>query len=183
MIEPGTYRLGPDNATLCVHTKRGGAAAKAGHDLVIHVTAWQGTLELGADPATTSVALTADATSLRVHKGTGGMQALGDQEKSSIHRTIDDAVLKRREIAFRSTAVRGAAGTGVLAVEGELTLAGRCQPIAFDIAIGDDGRVNATALVTQTRWGVKPYSALFGALKVLDDVEVVLDGQLPARSR
>jgi hypothetical protein len=32
--------------------------------------------------------------------------------------------------------------------------------------------------VTQTRWGMKPYSALFGALKVLDDVEVVLDGRL-----
>ena len=178
LIEPGTYRLGPADATLSVHTRRGGAAAKAGHDLVIEVTSWQGTLELNADPAATTVALTADATSLRVAKGTGGIQPLGDEEKSSIHRTIDDAVLKRREIVFRSTLVEGAAGTGMLAVEGELTLAGRCQPIAFDLVIGDGGRVRATAVVTQTRWGVKPYSALFGALKVLDDVEVVLDGQL-----
>ena len=182
-IETGTHRLGPDNATLSVHTKRGGAAAKAGHDLVLHVTSWQGTLELGEDPATTSVALTADATSLRVHKGTGGMQALGDEEKSSIHQTIDDDVLERRDVVFSSTRVQGAPGAGVLNVEGELTLAGKRQPIAFDVAIGDDGRVSATAVVTQTRWGVKPYSALFGALKVLDDVEVVLDGQLPAQSR
>ena len=76
VIEAGTHQLGPDNATLSVHTPRGGAAAKAaGHDLVIRLTSWQGTLEVGADPEATAVALTADATSLRVHKGTGGMQA------------------------------------------------------------------------------------------------------------
>jgi polyisoprenoid-binding protein YceI len=87
-------------------------------------------------------------------------------------------VLKRQEIVFHSTRVRSAAGGGVLAVEGELALAGSRGPVAFDLALGDDGELSATAIVTQSRWGVKPYSALFGALKVLDDVEVVLDGHL-----
>ncbi len=183
MIEAGTHRLGPDNATLSVHTRRGGAAAKAGHDLVIHVNSWQGTLEVGADPGATTVALTADATSLRVHKGTGGIQALGDEEKSSIRQTIDDEILKRADIGFRSIRVQGTVDAGVLGVEGELTLAGRQGPISFDLTIGEDGSIGATAVVTQTRWGLKPYSAMFGALKVLDDVEVVLDGQLPAQSR
>ena len=41
-------------------------------------------------------------------KGTGGMQALGDDDKANIHQTIDDEVLKRRDIAFRSTAVERA---------------------------------------------------------------------------
>ena len=176
MLPAGTHRLGPGNATLSVHTRRGGAAAKAGHDLVLHVTAWEATLELAEDPAATTVELTADATSLRVHKGTGGMQALGDEDKDNIHQTIDDEVLERQDIVFRSTRVESAAGG--LRVEGDLTLAGATQPIAFDLAIGDDGTIGATAVVTQTRWGMKPYSALFGALKVLDDVEVVLDGQL-----
>ena len=44
--------------------------------------------------------------------------------------------------------------------------------------IGDDGALSATAVVKQTDWGMKPYSALFGALKVHEDVEVVLDGHL-----
>ena len=65
-----------------------------------------------------------------------------------------------------------------LSVEGDLTLAGTTQPIAFDLAVGDDGTLSATAVVTQTRWGMKPYSALWGALKVLDEVEVALDGRL-----
>jgi len=172
------HRLGPGNAALAVHTGRTGAAAKAGHDLVIHVTSWEASLELGEDPATTSMELAADATSLRVHQGSGGVQALGDDDKANIHQTIDDDILERQDIKFRSTRVQGAPDGGAISVEGDLTLVGTTRPIAFDLAIGDDGALSATALVTQTAWGVKPYSALLGALKVADDVEVVLDGHL-----
>ena len=159
-----------------MQTRRGGAAAKAGHDLDIEVTAWEATLEAGEDPEATRAELTADATSLRVRTGTGGMQALGDEDKASIHQTIDDEVLHGQHIVFRSTRVRGTAAG--LSVEGELTLAGATQPITFDLAVGDDGTLRATALVTQSRWGMKPYSAMWGALKVLDDVEVVFEGRL-----
>ena len=183
MIGPGTHRFGPDDATLSVRTRRGGAAAKAGHDLLICVTAWQGTLEIGTDPGQASVELTADATSLRVREGTGGMQSLGEDDKANIHQTIDDEVLKRRDIVFRSTRAELAADRSRIAVEGELTLAGATQPIAFDLLIAGDGTLSATAVVTQTRWGMKPYSALFGALKVLDDVEVVLDARWGPQSR
>ncbi len=176
MIPAGTHRLGPADATLSVQTRRGGAAAKAGHDLDLRVTAWEATLEVGEDPGATRAELTADATSLRVQKGTGGMQALGDEDKENIHQTIDDEVLKRGDIVFRSTRVEQTPAG--LSVEGELTLAGATRPIAFDVAVGEDGRLTATAVVTQSRWGMKPYSALWGALKVLDDVEVVLDGRL-----
>jgi len=176
VIEAGTHRFGPENATLSVRTRRGGAAAKAGHDLELHVTSWHGTLELGADPEETRAELTADAGSLRVHKGTGGMQALGEDDKANIHQTIDDEVLKRREIVFRSTRAEPAGDGGRISLEGDLTLAGTTKPIALDLELRDDGTVGATAVVTQTRWGMKPYSALFGTLKVLDEVEVVLDG-------
>ena len=36
------------------------------------------------------------------------MQALGDDDKANIHQTIDDEVLKREDIMFRSTAVESA---------------------------------------------------------------------------
>ncbi len=92
-IQSGMHRLGPDNATLSVRTERAGAAAKAGHDLVIRVTSWEAELVVGEDPAETSMELTADATSLRVVEGTGGMQALGDDDVANIHQTIDDEIL------------------------------------------------------------------------------------------
>jgi polyisoprenoid-binding protein YceI len=179
-IDAGTYSFGPENATLSVKTRRGGAAAKAGHDLVIEVTAWRGTLEVGADEQGTRVELAADATSLRVQSGTGGVQALGEDDKANIHQTIDDEVLKRQDIAFRSTRVQRAGDDNALAGEGDLTLAGATRPVAFDLVVGEDGALRATAVVTQSRWGMKPYSALFGALKVLDDVEIVVDGHLNA---
>ena len=174
-LQAGTHRLGPHNATLSVHTRRSGAAAKAGHDLVIHVTSWEGTLEVGDDPSATRIELAADATSLRVHKGTGGMQALGDDDKANIHQSIDDEVLKRQDITFRSTGVQHGDDGSRMSVEGDLTLVGTTRPIAFDLVMDDDGKLSATAVVTQSEWGMKPYSALFGALKVVDEVEIVLD--------
>jgi superoxide dismutase, Fe-Mn family len=178
-IQPGTYKLGPRNGTLSVRTGRTGSAAKAGHNLLIHVTAWQATLEVGEDPAQTSIVLAADATSLRVHEGTGGMQALGDDDKANIEETIDEEVLKRQGIEFRSTAVQAADGGGI-GVEGELTLVGKACPIAFDLTVDDDGKLSGGVVVKQTDWGITPYSALFGALKVNDEVEVVIDANLPS---
>jgi polyisoprenoid-binding protein YceI len=105
------------------------------------------------------------------------MQSLGDEDKDNIRQTIDDDVLKKQSISFRSTSV-AADDDGRYRVEGELTLAGATQPIGFDVLVGEDGRLSASATVTQTRWGMKPFSALFGTLKVLDDVEVHLEGGL-----
>jgi polyisoprenoid-binding protein YceI len=174
---PGTYELGPADGTLSVRTSRTGAAAKAGHDLLIHVTTWHATLVAGADAADSSLALEADATSLHVREGTGGMQKLGDDDRSSIRETIDDNVLKRQPIEFRSTAVQ--ADGDRWTVKGELTLVGRTAPLTFDLTIGDDGSLSGSAVVKQSDWGIKPYSALFGALKVADEVVVAVDARLP----
>ena len=43
-----------------MRTERTGAAAKAGHDLLIHVIGWEATLEVGDDP---SIVLEVDPTS------------------------------------------------------------------------------------------------------------------------
>jgi polyisoprenoid-binding protein YceI len=176
-LRPGLHVLGPENGALSVRTGRTGAAAKAGHDLLIDVTAWQATLDVAENPAQTTVALDADSTSLRVREGTGGMQALGDDDKASIAQTIDDEILHGHEIEFRSTAVRPTAeGIGV---EGDLTLAGTTRPIALDVKVGVDGSLSCATVVKQTDWGIPIYSTLFGALKVADEVEVVVEVQLP----
>jgi superoxide dismutase, Fe-Mn family len=175
-IPTGTYRLGPGTGTLSVRTGRVGAAAKAGHDLLLHVTVWQATLEIGEEIA---IVLAADATSLRVREGTGGMQALGDDDMANIEETIDAEILKRQGIEFRSTEVH-AADAGRLGVQGELTLVGTTRPVAFDLVVGTDGRLRGSAVLTQSNWGMTPYSALFGALQVADEVEVAIDAGLPS---
>ncbi len=122
--------------------------------------------------------LTVDPASLRVLEGTGGMQALGDDDKASIEQTIDEEVLKGQAIEFRSTTVR-IDGSRV-DVEGELTLGGTTRPIAFGLELGD--RVAGSAVVRQSDWGITPYSTLFGTLKVVDEVEVAIDATLPGQS-
>jgi hypothetical protein len=160
--------FGPDNATLIVKTKRTGAASKAGHDLVIEVTSWSATLDPDADPALT---LTADPHSLRVIEGSGGIQALEDDDMAGIEQTIREEVLTATPIEFRSSSVEGGR------VEGELELAGESHPISFELAAGEDGRFTGSATVKQSGWGMKPYSALFGTLKVADEVEVSVETQ------
>jgi YceI-like domain len=168
------HTFGPENARLTVRTKRVGAASKAGHDLLMEVTSWSATLDLGGDPAAT---LSADASSFRVLEGTGGVMALGDDDKAGIAKTIDDEVLQATPIEFRSSAVERDARGAPARVEGELELAGRRHPISFELTAAD-GRLTGTAVVKQTDWGMKPYTTLFGALKVADEVEVAIDAGL-----
>jgi polyisoprenoid-binding protein YceI len=172
-IEAGTYKLGPDNATLRVKTGRHGAAAKAGHDLVIEVKSWEATLTVDDDAAASSVELTADPTSLHVLEGVGGMQPLGDDDKADIRKTIDKDVLKTEDISFSSKSVT-VEGDG-LTVSGDLTMGGKSNAVTF-VLTGDGGAIAGSAKVSQSDWGIKPYSALFGALKVNDDVTVEVEG-------
>ncbi len=178
-IQAGTYRLGPDDGTLSVRTKRGGAAAKAGHDLLLHVTSWEATIEVGANASDSTFEIEADGGSLRVVEGTGGIQALGDDDKENIEQTIDEDVLKQQRITFQSSQVQSTAGGSGLNVRGDLTLAGTTHPIEFDVEVDEAGKLGCVAVIKQSEWGIKPYSALFGALKVLDEVEVALAGFLP----
>jgi polyisoprenoid-binding protein YceI len=176
-LPAGSYTLNSANGTLSVRTGRGGAAARAGHDLLIAVGAWEGVLELAEDPSASSVTLTADASSMRVLEGTGGMSKLDDDDKVGIKQTIDDDVLKGTTIAFESSRVT--ADGDRLAVDGELELLGRRKPLSFTIAL-DGHHLTGSATVKQTAWDMKPYSALFGTLKVSDEVVVAVDGQLSA---
>ena len=164
-IQPGTYSYGPDTNTLAVRTDRTGAAAMAGHRLLLHVSRWQATLVVADDPAASALTLDADGGSLVVIEGAGGVQALSDDDKLEIAKTIDEDVLKGTPITFRSTSVTTT--DDGLAVTGDLTLVGKTRSIAFTTPA-------VTLTLRQSDFGIKPYSTLFGALKVVDEVEIAL---------
>lgn len=170
--------FGPENAQLTIRTGRTGGAAKAGHDLLIEIGSWEATLDLDAQPALT---LIADSRSCRVLQGTGGMKSLGEDDKASIVETIEKEVLKGCAIEFRSTAVQRGADENRLTVEGELELRGKRRPVAFELVSGDGG-LSGSATVKQTDFGIKPYSTLFGALKVADEVRIEVDANLDQTS-
>jgi YceI-like domain len=177
-LASGRHTFGPQDAELLVHTRRSGAAARAGHDLVIEVTSWSGTLEIPEDPGQASLALSADGGSFRVREGSGGIQALGEDDKAGIKQTIDDEVLRRSEIEFRSSEVDAEPDGERAHVRGELELMGNTRPVAFELRLAPDGTLTGAATIRQSEWGIKPYSALFGTLKVADELTVTFEGTL-----
>jgi polyisoprenoid-binding protein YceI len=180
-IQPGTHKLGPSNATLRVKTAPTGKAAKMGHNLVIDVTSWSATLVVGENPADTSIELDADGASLEVRDGHGGMKSLTDKDKTTIQESINEDILNPAAIEFRSTEVKTNDDASQLIVGGNLKLIGNEQPVEFTLDVDGDGKLTGTAIVRQTDWKIKIFSQAFGALKVVDEVEVEIDATVPTK--
>lgn len=172
----GTHALGPDAGRLLVKTSRTGLGSKAGHDLTIEVTQWQGTATVDtADPANSSVNVDVEIDSFEVREGTGGIKALTDDDRAEIKKTLREKILhadRYPTITFRSARVEGSPESFV--VEGDLTIVGTAHPVTVRGSLSD-GHVRGGATVVQSRWGIKPYSAFLGALRLRDEVEVEFD--------
>jgi polyisoprenoid-binding protein YceI len=174
----GHFTLGPDDATLLIKTGRTGAMAKMGHDLDIRVNRWSAELELDGNGTASSLTLQADSTSLEVLGATGDPGALKDSDKAKIAKGVNDHVFKGQPITFASREVRDD-GSGTLTVSGDLTLVGTTGPVSFTVTVAEDGTLGGRATVVQTAFGITPYSAMMGALKVEDEVGLVVEGRLP----
>jgi polyisoprenoid-binding protein YceI len=170
-LAPDTHHFGPDNSSLQIRTYREGVAAKAGHDLIIAVTRWDATVEAAAEQW--SVTLNADPRSLEVRQGLRGVKPLTDRDRAEIVKTIDAKVLGGQPIQFRSSAVRLVDERIVL--EGELSMAGVARPLTAQLTVADGPTISGTVSVLQSNWGIKPYRGLMGALKVRDEVEIVIE--------
>jgi hypothetical protein len=173
-IQPGTHKIGPDNGSLKIKTGREGAAAKAGHDLVLEATSWDGTLEMGDSP---SVTLNVDPGGIEVREGTGGAKPLGDKDKADIKKSMKDKILGSSQISFESSDVK--VDNGSMNVSGNLSVAGSSNSISVPLTVGDDGTVRGSVKLSQSDYGIKQFKALMGALKVSDSVEVQIEAQLP----
>jgi polyisoprenoid-binding protein YceI len=181
-LTTGSYAIGPATGPLTVHTRRGGFGAMAGHDLVIEVTRWSGTVRVDADRiGASTVDVVVDATSLEVREGKGSPVPLLSINKSEIAKAIHKVLGtgKHPEIRFRSAAVLPTGGG--FRVQGDLTIAGVTRPAELTVSVhGDPGRPRGSVMTTviQSDFGIKPYSAMLGALKVLDAVEIRAEVQL-----
>jgi polyisoprenoid-binding protein YceI len=182
-ISDGSYVAGPQNGRLLVKTTRTGLGAKAGHDLTIEVSRWQADVTLDtAEPARSAVKVTAEVDSFEVRQGTGGVKPLTDSDRADIKKTIREKVLaagRHPAITFTSTAIAGTPDS--FSIEGDLTITGTTQPVTVHGGI-TDGHAKGSATVVQTRWGIKPYTAFLGALRLSDEVKIEFDVDIAAAS-
>jgi len=180
-LTDGTYKLGPELGRVLLRTSRSGLGRRAGHDLTIEVTRWSGEAAVDtASPANSSLTLDAEIDSLEVREGIGGIKPLTDGDREEIKKTARTKILNASQhptITFRSTGVNGT--PEAFEITGNLTIMGRARPVTVKVRAGDDGRLQGGATVVQSQWGIKPYSAFLGALKLADEVRVEFDLAAP----
>lgn len=158
-----------------VFTFKDGLLSKIAHDLEIEVTRFS----LQIDDATRAITAEFDARSLRVVSAVKGGQhdprALSEADKQKIAGQIVDDVLHANQhpvVRFESTTVTPR-DDGGYDIAGNLTLHGVSRPISARTRL-EDGRQVAEIGIHQPDYGIKPYSAMMGTLKVKPEVRVRL---------
>jgi polyisoprenoid-binding protein YceI len=155
--------------------------AKLAHDLILTANSWNGTLNVDADnPAASSATLSIDARSIEIVEAVGGVKSLSDKDRRDIDKNINEKVLqtsKFPELKFESTSVSGAEPN--FNVAGNMTIAGSTRPV--NVALNVDGTtVTGRTSISQKDFGIKPFSAMMGAIKLRDDVDFELTVSLPS---
>jgi hypothetical protein len=160
-----------------VFTFKEGLLSAVAHDLKLTISSF--TLTASPD----AVSLRLDASSARVLCARQGAQdapnVLSDKDRAKIERTIREEVLDSKrypEVAFRSTRVEPKPSG--YTVEGDLSLHGVTRRISAEVTRAA-GRLVAEVELHQPDYGIKPYSAMLGALKVQPKVKVVFSAPAP----
>ena len=131
--------------------------------------------EAGGDTAA-QITADLDLGSLEVREGTGGAKPLNDGDRRDIKKTMS-GILGDGTASFTSSKITRFGASGG-AVEGTLTINSTTQPARLQVTEAGSGRYRGTATVTQSAFGIKPYSGFFGTLKLKDEVGVEFEVDL-----
>jgi YceI-like protein len=163
--------FGSEQSDCFVYVYREGALSAVGHDLKLRVTDFR--IEVGEEPA---VRAELRADSLRVvgvlRGGAVDDREPGERDRREIEENIRRDVLESERypvITFRSLSV-ARNGDGAR-VTGRLDLHGVVRDIELPVR-WESGRAVARVRVHQPDFGIKPFRALLGALRVKPDVLV-----------
>ena len=173
-----TYTLVPSESSFWVSVGKAGLFSALAHDHEIGVKRFSGRVvvpEAGASGG--SLEMEVDATSLEVLD-----KNPSEEDKKKIFNSMHTEVLesaKNPKITFKSVSVGDVKQTGngaySFVVNGDLTLRGATKRIAVPVAATvTPQQLRATGKYTlkQTDFGIRPYSAAGGTIKVKDEVVV-----------
>jgi len=178
-VRAGRHQLGQEHGKIALLTARDGLAAQVGHDLMIEVGTWSAELEVAADRSAFELIVRADLNSLIVRQGTGGVKPLTDRDRREIALTAGKVLHSDRypEAIFTASKFEPRPGGG--AVAGTLALAGASGPLWLEVSETGRDSFHAIGAVRQSDYGIKPYTAFLGALKVSDLVRIAVEVELP----
>lgn len=162
----------PADAVRCeVLTRREGMLSAVGHDLRIRATRSSWTV----DPARATLTATIHTDSLQVACAVKDERddpgALSESDRQMIDRAMRDDVLEVRRFPEIRVAASFERRGEVATVRGRVTLRGVERPFVAEARRDGDGWT-ASCTLDQTDFGIRPYTAMLGALKVRREVVV-----------
>lgn len=173
-MNESTWSLTAADGELNILTGVAGRAAKMGHRLTIGMQSWRADVHwAGGRP--TAAELTVDVDSLQVLGGEGGLTPLAGPEKAVARSNALKSLDAKKFPQIRFTADEVAETSGGYRLSGTVEIHGTARPQTVDVDVADDGdalALSAQVQVTQSEFGVKPYSLMMGALKVADEVTI-----------
>jgi polyisoprenoid-binding protein YceI len=165
----GAMRRG--QGRLHVFTFKDGMLSAVAHDLRLRLDAFEVTLDGSAVRA--ELDLRALSVEGPVTSGSGEVAAYDARQRADVEKAMHGEVLhtnRNPRAIFQGTAAPDAAG---FRVEGQLELAGKLAPLAFSV-VNQEGGFAARFELQPSRWGIAPYKAMLGAIRVKDSVRVEL---------
>ena len=172
-------RFDASTADCQVFTFKEGLLSAVAHDLELKVT----TLELELDDDYSALTGHFDTQSIRVVDAiVDGRRSpkLSAKDKRKIESNVlSDVLLTRYGTSATFTSKSITAVDAGWEVHGTLTLAGRKKDLTIPV-FKDDGKVIGEVTLHQPDFGIKPYSAMLGTLKIQPDVKVRISVTLPS---
>lgn len=162
--------------TVHLFTFKDGLLARLAHDLRLSVRRFRITLDgttVNAEFMPESIQI--DGT---MREGTLDPNELSDKDKGKIKAAMLGDVLRASQYARVSFTGRVRPQAGAYVAKGTLTLVGKKADVA--VTITREGELAKAAFeLAPSEWGIKPYSALAGAIKLQDRVGVAFEIPIP----
>lgn len=165
--------IGPPEASCRLYTEKEGLLSAVAHDLELTVERFR--LELDEEAGQAEGWFDAKSVKVVTAMASGRPSgALSASDKKKIESNLADEVLRSArfpEIHFRLTELSGQGEERTL--RGTLTLVGKSRAIELRASRAISGWT-VTGRLHQPDFGIAPYSAMFGTLKIKPDVRVEL---------
>ena len=157
------------NGRVEVLTYKDGLLARAAHDLLLEVQ------DFKLSRSGEAVKFEFRPGSLRVvgarHGENVDTNELSADQKNEIQGNIQKEILHTDKYPVSTFTGQGTPANGGYRVNGELELVGKRVPVSFDLHMNGNvakGQVD----IQPTLWGIQPYKALLGAIKLQDKVTI-----------
>jgi len=183
---PITLEINSSMSALHARTHKAGVASGLAHNHIIAASQLSGTVTFDPDaPSTFSVEVTVQTASLkaddpRLRHRYGLEGEIDADDRETIEESMKDEeqlhVKRYPTIRFVSTAVKSL-GPGTFTVEGDLTLRGKTRRVSLPVDVTLDAQRfegKGRLRITHTQFGFEPYSAMLGAVKNQDKLDLTL---------